>query len=296
MWSFDLGCQSDDSQVLTFLDLAGAPSVFSHYILWRRQLLAKGWGMVRVEKPRLGPGRVMEQLAPWENFQVLGPHGGVDICSNNSIKSLCAGVENYCPGGVKLVIGDIPDIPFGAHPPGFAEHSVKQHFLSQCVCACKILTQGGMFICRVNELLSRFSAGLVYLMYRLFEEVTILKPMTSSLTSPERFLVCRGFHGCKPIITEMLLAVNEHITDNQGGRQDVLEVLPVQLLFEEQFYRFLTLSNEKIAKHRANMISSVEKYFHSPELLPSLEAQDLLRRGTLEILQLPEKPSPPQQV
>ena len=41
MWSFDLGCQSDDSQVLTFLDLAGAPSVFSHYILWRRQLLAK---------------------------------------------------------------------------------------------------------------------------------------------------------------------------------------------------------------------------------------------------------------
>ena len=42
--------------------------------------------MVRVEKPRLGPGRVMEQLAPWENFQVLGPHGGVDICSNNSMK------------------------------------------------------------------------------------------------------------------------------------------------------------------------------------------------------------------
>ena len=35
---------------------------------------------------------------------------------------------------------------------------------------------------------------------------------------------------------------------------------------EEQFYRFLTLSNEKIAKHRANMISSVEKYFHSPEV------------------------------
>ena len=31
---------------------------------------------------------------------------------------------------------------------------------------------GGIFICRVYELLSRFSAALVYLMYRIFEEVS----------------------------------------------------------------------------------------------------------------------------
>ena len=42
--------------------------------------------MVRVESPKLGPGRIIDQLAPWENFQVLGPHSGVDICDNNSIK------------------------------------------------------------------------------------------------------------------------------------------------------------------------------------------------------------------
>ena len=42
--------------------------------------------MVRVEHPLLGPGRLMEQVAPWETFQVLGPHSGVDICDSNSIK------------------------------------------------------------------------------------------------------------------------------------------------------------------------------------------------------------------
>lgn len=44
--------------------------------------------MVRVENPKLGAGRVVDQLAPWESFQVLGPHSGVNICDTNSIKRL----------------------------------------------------------------------------------------------------------------------------------------------------------------------------------------------------------------
>ena len=91
-----------------FMDLAGAPSKFSHYIYWKKQnsvkvsryvhpreclmmagslsLYTQGWGMVRVEEPSLGPGKLMEQLAPWETFQVLGPHGGVNICEYIMIK------------------------------------------------------------------------------------------------------------------------------------------------------------------------------------------------------------------
>ena len=42
--------------------------------------------MVREEHPVLGPGRLMEQVAHWETFQVLGPHSGVDICDSTSIK------------------------------------------------------------------------------------------------------------------------------------------------------------------------------------------------------------------
>lgn len=49
-------------------------------------LVWQGWGMVRVENPKLGAGRVVDQMAPWESFQVLGPHSGVNICDTNSIK------------------------------------------------------------------------------------------------------------------------------------------------------------------------------------------------------------------
>ena len=36
------------------------------------------------------------------------------------------------------MIGDVPDVPFGAHPPGQAEIIVHQHLLSQLICALKV--------------------------------------------------------------------------------------------------------------------------------------------------------------
>jgi hypothetical protein len=35
---------------------------------------------------------------------------------------------------------------------------------------------------------------------------------------------------------------------------------------EEQFHRFLTLSNERIARHRMRMIALLDKYFTNPEV------------------------------
>lgn len=45
--------------------------------------------------------------------------------------------------------------------------------------------------------------------------MAILKPLTSSPTSPERFLVCRGFQGCRSILTEVGDLKGE---EGRGGR------------------------------------------------------------------------------
>lgn len=42
-------------------------------------------------------------------------------------------------------------------------------YIFSCV---QILGEGGTYICRVYELLTRFSAGIIYLMYKLFDEVS----------------------------------------------------------------------------------------------------------------------------
>lgn len=51
-------------------------------------------------------------------------------------------------------------------------------------------------------------------------QVVIIKPMTSCPTSPERFLVCRGFLGCKSILTEV----------GHPGDQHILGIYPRRLL------------------------------------------------------------------
>ena len=53
--------------------------------------------------------------------------------------SLCAGIKNYCPDGIHLVIGDVPSVPFGAHPSGYCELHSKRYLLAQLICACKVL-------------------------------------------------------------------------------------------------------------------------------------------------------------
>ena len=60
--------------------------------------------MVRVENPKLGAGRVVDQMAPWESFQVLGPHSGVNICDTNSIKrSESFGIAGEVPGNLDFL-------------------------------------------------------------------------------------------------------------------------------------------------------------------------------------------------
>lgn len=45
---------------------------------------------------------------------------------------------------------------------------------------------GGHFVCKVFDLFTPFSVGLVYLMYRVFDELYVFKPVTSRPANSER--------------------------------------------------------------------------------------------------------------
>ena len=55
----------------------------------------------------------------------------------------------------------------------------KQLYLCQFMFASHIVRPGGHFVCKIFDLFTPFSVGLVYLMYRSFERVSIHKPNTS---------------------------------------------------------------------------------------------------------------------
>ncbi len=71
------------------------------------------------------------------------------------LSSLCAGIKNYCPDGIHLVIGDVPATPFGASPVGSEEHLSKCFLLSQLICACKVT----VIVMQDKSLTECFSCG-----------------------------------------------------------------------------------------------------------------------------------------
>ena len=45
---------------------------------------------------------------------------------------------------------------------------------------------GGHFVCKLFDIFTPYSVGLVYLMYRAFQVVSIIKPVTSRPANSER--------------------------------------------------------------------------------------------------------------
>ena len=74
----------------------------------------------------------------------------------------------------------------------------------------------------------------------------------------------------------MLLSVNSQIADLKQKQQhgimtsgddiDVLEILPVQSLFEEKFYQYVTKRNERTALLQTHTIMQLENYNLNPEV------------------------------
>lgn len=67
--------------------------------------------------------------------------------------------------------------------------SMQMH-LCQCLVALSILRDGGNFVVKLFDIFTRFSVGLVYLMRKCFNRISIVKPNTSRTANSEGYLIC----------------------------------------------------------------------------------------------------------
>ncbi|KAK2555518.1 Cap-specific mRNA (nucleoside-2'-O-)-methyltransferase 2 [Acropora cervicornis] len=148
------------------------------------------------------------------------------------------------------------------------ELSTEMEMLLLCVTALKLLDTGGMFVCHICETLTRFSVGILYMLHQLFEEITILKPVMSELSSPQRFLVCKRFKGKDSYQDYLSSVLDEHI-HCKSLPIDVVESVPINLLQSEKFYHFVKCTNEQLAHLELRSIFQLERLFLYPELIPS---------------------------
>uniref|UniRef100_A0A5K4F8I5 Cap-specific mRNA (nucleoside-2'-O-)-methyltransferase 1 n=1 Tax=Schistosoma mansoni TaxID=6183 RepID=A0A5K4F8I5_SCHMA len=113
----------------------------------------------------------------------------------------------------------------------------KQLYLCQCLCALINLRPGGHFLTKLFDTFTEFTIDIIYIMGYLFEEIYIIKPVTSRPANSERYLVCKNLlsplntmAGCLPAPKSSSSSMTSHSdsTDQKSSFRQKTRKFPGQ--------------------------------------------------------------------
>lgn len=153
---------------------------------------------------------------------------------------------------VHLFFSDISILPMNVKiNRRYIERYNKRQFLTSCLHALTKLNKGGHFVCKILDTLTRFTAGLIYLLYCSFQSICILRPLTLDPASPERFLVCQGL---KYPVNLSILQHFEHLLSDQQT-ENILEVVHIKCLLEPQFQQYMADTSQRLLQREIQALN-----------------------------------------
>ena len=135
----------------------------------------------------------------------------------------------------------------------YVEQHYKREFIIACRRALVRVRSGGHFICKLCDTLTRFTAGLIYLLYRSYESICLVRPFTLDPSSPERFLVCRRLK--HPIQVAFVQHLDYLLQHHEKDIDDVLEIVPFKCLVEPEFQQYLADTNQRLIQREIQAVS-----------------------------------------
>eukprot|EP00933_Yihiella_yeosuensis_P041062 TRINITY_DN354_c2_g1_i1.p1 TRINITY_DN354_c2_g1~~TRINITY_DN354_c2_g1_i1.p1 ORF type:complete len:668 (-),score=174.72 TRINITY_DN354_c2_g1_i1:535-2538(-) len=181
-----------------FLDLCGGPGAWSQYLLAKHDLAFRGFGFTLRSASGADEDWQSQEKDDWypdllqhPNWTALwGADGRGDLLSPENLKHSAAKLRKK--GGVFLVVAD-GGFSDKAIPPNLLELYFYRLFLAEILMAASCLQEGGRFVCKLYTSCSAATSALLFLTTRLFEKSAIVKPKTSRVAGPERYLYASGF-------------------------------------------------------------------------------------------------------
>ncbi|KAJ8670272.1 hypothetical protein QAD02_001531 [Eretmocerus hayati] len=273
----------EDNELLYFADVCAGPGGFSEYVLYRKGWEAKGFGFTlknendfKLHDFHAGPCESFHPYyGPKENGDVYDPE------NQKAFKDLIMRETNN--QGVHFMMADGGFSVEGQE--NIQEILSKQLYLCQCLVGLMIVRTGGHFVTKVFDLFTPFSAGLVYIMFRCFNDVSIFKPNTSRPANSERYLICRNKRPHIEHIEDYLFKANQRLL-RSSKKNDLLELVPVdKLTSEEDFFNYLKQSNETLGERQIVGLKKIAAYTENKEWFEG--RQQTMREQCLKHWELP---------
>ena len=263
------------NELLYFADVCAGPGGFSEYILWRKQWRAKGFGFTlkgpndfKLEDFFAGPPESFET-----HYGVNGVDGDGNVFDENNLKEFKRHVLNNTDGlGVHFMMADGGFTVEGQE--NIQEILSKQLYLCQFMFALHVVRPGGHFVCKLFDIFTPFSVGLIYLMYRAFERVCIHKPNTSRPANSERYIICKWKRQDAKAIANYLYEINCSLNelgfDKLGGAKskiDINQIVPNEIIMQDSaFYNYIRNSNNLCGEWQIMGLAKIVTFARDPSL------------------------------
>ena len=284
--------KDDVGDLLYFSDICAGPGGFSEYVLWKEKWQAKGFGFT-LRAAWANDFKLSDFISGTPetfdcHYGVGGYKGDGDVYKQENLAAFQQYVkENTDNLGVHFVMADGGFSVEGKE--NIQEILSKQLYLCQFLCAMNILRIGGHFVCKVFDVFTPFSVGLVYLMYRAFERVCIFKPVTSRPANSERYLVCEGLRSGHEPIRAYMTELNSKINNLKGSNIDIREIVPHDTLKQDtEFFDYMFSSNNAIGNRQILGLQKLVTYIKNTSLVGP--DQNEVKKQCLEAWGVPNIP------
>ncbi|KAJ3159238.1 FtsJ methyltransferase domain-containing protein 2 [Geranomyces michiganensis] len=320
------GNNSGDAELFTFADICSGPGGFTEYILWRAAqsggFSCHGWGMTLRGPQDFALADMKPDLHATERFTPFyGADDTGDIYKESNIRAFAAHVQDATSGrGVNLVTAD-----GGFNIDGDELHQedhLRQLVLCQILTMFLTLREGGDFCVKVFDLYAPFTVQLLYVLFRHFTKVAVVKPLTSRPANAERYIVCRGLRAtASQTLIDHLFAVNTRLSElkpDGAGSAEVVSSHAVQqpgflpravriergmdevsgimdldvVLSDKPFMERIKASNNKLSMWQKEALA--ELYRYASDRGKPIYDQVSISRRCLQEWKLPAPPETPQ--
>ena len=150
-------------------------------------------------------------------------------------------------------------------PDASQEIKYKKFLLINILLAFKVLNSGGNFIIKLYDTFTPFTIGLIYMIFKNFERVSIFKPVSTRQYSPSRFLVAENYLKNKDDETNNSIKYLENFLtkyiDFLSNNYDVKLFLPSsELRKNENFLKIIPEINNDITEKRIDSLKEIINY------------------------------------
>lgn len=121
-------------------------------------------------------------------------------------------------------------------------------------------------MCKIFDVFTPFTVGLVYILYCHFDSISIIKPLSSRPANSERYIICKGLKERSPQVITYLFEINDWF-NHPTQDKDIQHIVDLELiLFDTTFTEYIRRSNIQIIKQQIEALRDLLKYIEDPYL------------------------------